>query len=48
MMQVNTDLQYDNAVNQCKQIFMKKTKYYGTSWRVYRTISIVMLTSMTF
>ena len=40
MMQVNTDLQYDNVVNECRQIFIRKTKDYGTSWRVYRTISI--------
>ncbi len=40
MTQVNTDLQYDNAVNKCREIFLKKTKDYGTSWRVYRTISI--------
>jgi predicted nucleotide modification protein, DUF1599 family len=40
MTQVNTDLQYDTAVNKCRQIFLKKTKDYGTSWRVYRTISI--------
>ena len=40
MTQVNTDLQYDNAVNICREIFLKKTKDYGTSWRVYRTISI--------
>ena len=40
MKQVNTDLQYDNAINQCREIFIKKTKDYGTSWRVYRTISI--------
>ncbi len=43
MMQVNqvtTDEQYDNAVNKCREIFLKKTKDYGTSWRVYRTISI--------
>ena len=40
MAQVNTDLQYDNAVNKCREIFFKKTKDYGTSWRVYRTISI--------
>ena len=40
MSQVNTDLQYDNAVNKCREIFLKKTKDYGTSWRVYRTISI--------
>ena len=40
MTQVNTDLQYDNAVNKCREIFLKKTKDYGTSWRVYRSISI--------
>ena len=40
MAQVNTDLQYDNAVNKCREIFLKKTKDYGTSWRVYRAISI--------
>ena len=40
MTQVNTDLQYDEAVNKCREIFEKKTKDYGTSWRVYRTISI--------
>lgn len=38
--EVNTDLQYDNAVNKCREIFLKKTKDYGTSWRVYRTISV--------
>lgn len=40
MMQVTTDQQYDSAVNSCKEIFLKKTKDYGTSWRVYRPISI--------
>ena len=39
-MQVTTDLQYDTAVKSCREIFIKKTKDYGTSWRVYRTISI--------
>lgn len=39
-MQVNTDQQYDSAVGSCREIFIKKTKDYGTSWRVYRTISI--------
>ena len=38
--EVNTDLQYDAAVNNCRGIFIKKTKDYGTSWRVYRSISI--------
>ncbi len=40
MTQVNTDLQYDNAVSKCREIFLKKNNDYGTSWRVYRTISI--------
>lgn len=38
--EVNTDLQFGNEVNQCREIFIKKTKDYGTSWRVYRTISV--------
>jgi hypothetical protein len=37
----NTDRQYDQAVQQCRDIFLKKTADYGTSWRVYRTISVV-------
>lgn len=40
MMQVNTDTQYDNAISTSREIFFKKTRDYGTSWRVYRTISI--------
>ena len=40
IMQVTTDQQYDSALKSCKEIFLKKTKDYGTSWRVYRTISI--------
>lgn len=39
-MQVTTDQQYDSAIKSCRDIFLKKTKDYGTSWRVYRTISI--------
>jgi hypothetical protein len=35
-----TDKQYDEAVISCKDIFMKKTQDYGTSWRVLRLISI--------
>ena len=38
---MNTDQQYDSAIAHCKDIFLKKTKDYGTSWRVYRTISVV-------
>ncbi len=36
-----TNVQYDEAVGQCKEIFLKKTKDYGTAWRVLRTISVV-------
>ncbi len=35
-----TDKQYDEAVKSCKEIFIKKTKDYGTSWRVLRPISV--------
>jgi hypothetical protein len=38
---MNTNGQYDVAVKACEDIFLKKTKDYGTSWRVYRTISVV-------
>jgi hypothetical protein len=37
---MNTNQQYDTAVESCKIIFLNKTKDYGTSWRVYRTISV--------
>src|ERR1051326_8094513 len=37
---MDTGVQYDEALSSCKDIFMKKTKDYGTSWRVLRTISI--------
>jgi hypothetical protein len=33
--------QYRQAVRECRQIFLKKTADYGTSWRVYRPISVV-------
>jgi len=36
-----TNLQYDTAVKGCRDIFIKKTSDYGTSWRVLRQISIV-------
>jgi hypothetical protein len=35
-----TNQQYDQAVRTCKEIFIKKTRDYGTSWRVLRIISI--------
>ena len=36
-----TSLQYDQAVAACSDIFIKKTKDYGTAWRVLRIISVV-------
>ena len=36
-----TNQQYDEVINRCKDIFNKKTKDYGTSWRVLRIISVV-------
>ncbi|GAC1418940.1 MAG: DUF1599 domain-containing protein [Flavisolibacter sp.] len=33
--------QYGAVQTRCKEIFIKKTKDYGTSWRVLRTISVV-------
>jgi Nucleotide modification associated domain 1 len=36
----STDRQYDQAIDLCRDIFLKKTRDYGTSWRVLRTISI--------
>ncbi len=38
---MNTSEQYDLAVASCRDIFLKKVADYGTSWRVYRTISVV-------
>jgi len=37
----NTNQQYDQVINSCREIYLKKAKDYGTSWRVLRTISIV-------
>ncbi|MES2776196.1 MAG: DUF1599 domain-containing protein [Bacteroidota bacterium] len=36
----NTNEQYDAVINGCKDIFIKKSRDYGTSWRVLRPISI--------
>ncbi len=38
---METNIQYDQAISQCRDIFIKKTKDYGTAWRVLRTISVV-------
>lgn len=37
----DTNKQYDEAIDSCKDIFLKKATDYGTAWRVLRTISIV-------
>jgi hypothetical protein len=37
----NTNQQYGEIIEQCQDIFLKKTKDYGTAWRVLRTISII-------
>lgn len=38
---MTTSKQYDEVIDSCKQIFLKKNRDYGTAWRVLRTISIV-------
>ncbi|MEO5944947.1 MAG: DUF1599 domain-containing protein [Ferruginibacter sp.] len=37
---MTTNEQYDKVISYCENIFIKKTADYGTSWRVYRTISV--------
>ena len=36
-----TSAQFDQAIATCSDIFIKKTKDYGTAWRVLRIISVV-------
>ena len=36
-----TSKQYDQAIETCRDIFINKTKDYGTAWRVLRIISVV-------
>lgn len=38
---IGTMQQYESAVSNCKDIFLKKTKDYGTSWTVLRPVSII-------
>lgn len=38
---MTTIQQYNEAVQSSQDIFLKKTKDYGTAWRVLRTISVV-------
>lgn len=37
---MNTSEQYSKVIEKSRTVFLKKTADYGTSWRVYRTISI--------
>lgn len=37
----DTNSQYNLVIEKCKEIFIKKTKDYGTAWRVLRPISVV-------
>ncbi|RYZ54625.1 MAG: DUF1599 domain-containing protein [Sphingobacteriales bacterium] len=37
----NTIQQYQDIIDNCKDLFLKKTADYGTSWRVLRPVSIV-------
>jgi hypothetical protein len=37
---VNTSQEYDNVIAVCKSLFLKKTKDYGTAWRILRAASI--------
>jgi hypothetical protein len=36
----NTSLEYDSAIGVCRSLFLKKTKDYGTAWRILRPESI--------
>lgn len=38
---ISTIEQYNHVVDKCRDVFLKKTIDYGTSWRVLRTISII-------
>jgi hypothetical protein len=37
---MNTSQEFDEVIHQAKDIFIKKAKDYGTSWRVLRPISV--------
>jgi hypothetical protein len=39
-LQANTIQQYDSVIKNCKDLFLKKAKDYGTAWRVLRIESI--------
>ena len=39
-MAVDTSHEYDSVITVCKTLFLKKTKDYGTAWRILRPSSI--------
>ena len=39
-MAINTSEQYNAVINNCKNLFIKKTTDYGTAWRILRLPSI--------
>ena len=39
-MAVDTSQEYDSVITVCKTLFLKKTKDYGTAWRILRLSSI--------
>lgn len=39
-MAVNTSHEFDSVIAVCKSLFLKKTKDYGTAWRILRPSSI--------
>ena len=39
-MATNTSQEYDSVIAVCKSLFLKKTKDYGTAWRILRPASI--------
>jgi hypothetical protein len=40
ILNTDTPILFDQALNQCRDIFEKKTHDYGTAWRILRPISI--------
>lgn len=38
---MDTLAQYDQVVSTCRDVFLKKANDYGTSWRMFRPISLV-------
>ena len=39
-MAINTSIEYDSIIKTCKDLFIKKTRDYGTAWRILRPSSI--------